>query len=189
LSPGATYSAGVHDAGKPSGVFLASGAHLSDQAVSPNSGLVGNATSAVDITATPSSSISFVWDDTYNTVDKVWTLNSSSLSTVYVSSTYTVRNIGSSTVTLGTTSSNSTSATTTWTVQPTVGADGFTMKADASVPLDGVYELTLSNAATTLAPLVRSGATQDFKLQLSTPTTSSTSAAQSITVTITASQY
>ena len=63
------------------------------------------------------------------------------------------------------------------------------MKADASTPLDAVYELTLSTSATTLAPFVRSGTTQDFKLQLSTPTTSSTAAAQAITVTITASQY
>jgi hypothetical protein len=100
-----------------------------------------------------------------------------------------VHNIGYSTVALATTSSNSTSATTIWTVQPSVGPDQFTMKADASMPLGDVYDLILSTSATPLALFVRSGTTQDFQLQLSTPTTSATAATQAITVTITASQY
>ena len=190
LTPGNTYASSTLGAGKPSGIYLSTATHLSDQATVPNTGLIGTvAADAVDIGASPSSSISIEWNDTNDTVDKTWTLGSSALSTSYVSSTYTVHNIGHSTVALATTSSNSTSATTTWTVQPAVGANQFTMKADASTPLDAVYELTLSTSAITLAPFVRSGTTQDFKLQLSTPTTSSTAAAQAITVTITASQY
>jgi fibronectin-binding autotransporter adhesin len=190
LSPGNTYASGTLGAGKPSGIYLSTATHLSDQATAPNTGLVGTvAADAVDIGASPSSSVSIEWNDTHDTVNKIWTLSGVALSTSYVSSTYTVHNIGYLTVALATTSSNSTSATTTWTVQPAVGADQFTMKADASTPLDAVYELTLSTSATTLAPFVRSGTTQDFKLQLSTPTTSSTAAAQAITVTITASQY
>ena len=190
LSPGNTYASGTLGAGKPSGIYLSTAANLRDQAIVPNTGLVGTvAADAVDIGASPSSSISIEWNDTNNTVNKIWTLGTAALSTSYESSTYTVKNIGYSTVALATTSSNSTSATTTWTVQPAVGANQFTMKADASTPLDTVYELTLSTSAITLAPFVRSGTTQDFKLQLSTPTTSATAATQAITVTITASQY
>lgn len=190
LSPGGTYASGTLGAGKPSGIYLSTAANLRDQATAPNTGLVGTvAADAVDIGASPSASISIEWNDTNDTVNKIWTLGTAALSTSYVSNTYTVHNIGYSTVALATTSSNSTSATTTWTVQSAVGADQFTMKADASTPLDAVYELTLSTSATTLAPFVRSGTTQAFKLQLSTPTTSSTAAAQAITVTITASQY
>jgi fibronectin-binding autotransporter adhesin len=190
LSPGNTYASGTLGAGKPSGIYLSTAANLRDQATAPNTGLVGTvAADAVDIGASPSASISIEWNDTNDTVNKIWTLSTAALSTSYVSDTYTVHNIGYSTVALATTSSNSTSATTTWTVQSAVGADQFTMKADASTPLDAVYELTLSTSATTLAPFVRSGTTQAFKLQLSTPTTSSTAAAQAITVTITASQY
>jgi hypothetical protein len=190
LTPGNTYASGTLGAGKPSGIYLSTAANLRDQATAPNTGLVGTvAADAVDIGASPSSSISIEWNDTHNTVDKTWTLGTAALSTSYESSTYTVHNIGYSTVALATTSSNSTSATTTWTVQSAVGADQFTMKADASTPLGDVYDLILSTGATALAPYVRSGTTHAFQLQLSTPTTSSTAATQAITVTITASQY
>jgi Na+-transporting methylmalonyl-CoA/oxaloacetate decarboxylase beta subunit len=74
-------------------------------------------------------------------------------------------------------------------VQPTPAHDQFTIKADATTPLDAIYELTLSTSAVTLVPFLRSGTTHDFQLQLATPTTTSTGATQSITVTITASQY
>jgi hypothetical protein len=137
LSPGNTYASGTLGAGKPSGIYLSTATNLRDQATVPNAGLVGaSAADAVDIGASPSSSISIEWNDTHNTANKTWALSGVALSTSYVSSTYTVKNIGYSTVALATTSSNSTSATTTWTVQSAAGPDQFTIKADASTPLD-----------------------------------------------------
>ena len=185
LSPGNTYASGTLGAGKPSGIYLtASGAtHLSDQAMVPNAGLVGTNSSAVDVGASPSSLIRIEWNDTHDTITKTWALGALDLGATVTSSTYTILNAGHSTVSLTAVSTNSAA----WTIQSNAGNDAFGMKANANANPD--FELTLSTSTVPVGTFLRSGSLQDFSLEFAAPTTSSTGVSQSITVTITASQY
>jgi fibronectin-binding autotransporter adhesin len=183
LTPGGTYSSAVTGDAKPSGIFLASAAHLSDLATTPNAAATGNAAGAVDVGTTPSTLIRIEWNDTHDTVAKTWALGAIDLAAVSASGTYTILNAGYSSVSLSATSSDSAA----WTVQGAGGADAFAMKANADANPD--YELTLSTTAAPIPTVMRSGSLFDFSLQFSAPTSSTTSASQTVVVTNTASQY
>jgi hypothetical protein len=181
LSPGGIYASANLGDGKPTGVFLAAATHVADLAA--NAAVTGNAASAVDL-APAAGFIRIEWSDG-TVAAKVWALGSIDTGLVYTSGTYTIRNAGYSTVALGAVCSNSAA----WTVQPAVGADQFTMQADASTPLDGTYELTLSAVSTALAAYLRFTGLKDFALQFSAPSSALNTTPQTVNVTITATQY
>jgi hypothetical protein len=182
MNPGGTYSSGTLGAGSASGIYLASGTHLHDLAAAPNAGWPGSAVSAVDLVSVPPDAISIEWNDTHDTVAKTWGIGTVFLGSVNASPTYTVHNLGCLNVVLAASCSNSAA----WQVNPTPQVDKFVMKADATIPLDGTYELILANGATTLPTNLVIGGIRDIKLQFTTPSTTANTTQQSISVTITA---
>jgi hypothetical protein len=189
LTPGQTYSSAALTAGKPSGVFIASGAAIAD-AVGLNPA-VGNAAGARDLTG--SNLLAIAWVTGLN--PKAWAvgtiaLNATANTTAAVD--LALRNVGDSTANLSILVS--VSAPSGWTPAGVAGSNQFLLKVDnaglpAADPTDpSAYELTLSTVGQALVSGLLSGSATDFECYLRTPTAITVGAGveQTTTVTITA---
>jgi autotransporter-associated beta strand protein len=192
LSPGGTYSFPTIAAGSPSGLFINNGSHIKD--VSPAQLTAANTaiSSAVDLLpGTPV--IACCWND-FTILPKMWNVG-----TVDLSQTFTANPsfppIGLAIVNSGNVRSQLTvqcsgSAPNGWSLGAAPATNIFSMKADASSPLDGIFELDLSAGPQPLIINLYSGMWKTFDLQFQTPTqlTLGAGVQQTITVTIVITQ-
>jgi fibronectin-binding autotransporter adhesin len=192
LSPGGTYISGVVAAGSPSGLYVANGSHIKD--VSPAQLTLANTTIPTAVDLLPGGVVvACCWND-FTILPKLWNLG-----TVDLGQTFTANPsfppIGLTVVNSGNVRSQITiqcsgSAPTGWALGAAPAADTFSMKADASSPLDGVYELDLSAGPQPIVTKLFSGMWKTFDLQFQTPTqlTGGAGIQQTITVTIVITQ-
>jgi hypothetical protein len=191
LTPGGAYSAAATTAGKPSGVYLASGAHVHDAVAL--AGTVGNAAGAVDV-GPASSTVAIAWAT--GSDPKSWALGTLTVGTVANTVTsgldLTVNDVGNCPVDLGIASAAA--APSTWAPGVAAGANTYLMKADASgasasaPTLPASYPLTLDIAPQALTSGLRSGGAAAFALCFTAPTsvTSGSAIQQTIVITVTA---
>ena len=188
LTPGGTYAVANLTPGSPTGVFINNGTPITD--VVNLTALNQTFGTAVDLLP-GTDFIGVVWSDGTIT-PKVWDLGYADLSSTFTTLTSAPplvlipvndgfsRELFSMQVSISSPSG--------WTAASAAGLNQFQMKADASIPLDGVFELDLSTGPKTLAAAVYSGhSTQQFDLFFGTPSSIDIGVAtpQTVTVTIT----
>ncbi len=191
LTPGGTYSAAATGAAKPSGVFVASGAHLQDAVgLAP---ATGNAASALDL-GPGTSTVAIAWAT--GSDPRTWALGAMTVGTTANSITssvdLTVQDTGDCNVDLSIASAAT--APSSWGPAASAGANAYLMKADTSAAASGAptdptsYALTLTTSAQTLTSGLLSGATSAYALYFQAPTSISSGSAtqQTIVISITA---
>jgi fibronectin-binding autotransporter adhesin len=191
LTPGGTYNAAATGAGKPSGVFVASGAHLQDAVgLAP---ATGNAASARDL-GPGTSTVAIAWST--GSDPRTWALGVITVGTIANSITsgldLTVLDTGDCNVDL--TIASALTAPSNWAPAASAGANAYLMKAGTAAAAVGApanptsYTLTLTTSAQTLASGILSGTTSSYALYFQAPTSISGGGGtlQTIVITITA---
>nr|MBA3937711.1 autotransporter-associated beta strand repeat-containing protein [Planctomycetota bacterium] len=191
LTPGGTYSAAATGAGKPSGVFVASGAHLLDAVgLAPTT---GNAASARDL-GPGTSTVAIAWAT--GSDPRTWALGTMTVGTIANSLAsgvdLTVLDSGDCNVDLSIASAAT--APSSWGPAASAGANAYLMKAGTSAAASGAptnpasYALTLTTTAQALTSGLLSGATSAYALYFQAPTSISSGSAtqQTIVISITA---
>jgi autotransporter-associated beta strand protein len=192
LTPGGAYSASTLTAGKPSGIFLASGAHITD-AVGLHPA-VGNAAVALDL-GPGTTTVAIAWAT--GTDPKTWALGPLTVGTAGNTVTsgvdLTVLNGGNCNANL--TIASAASSPSSWAPGASAGVNTYLMRADASgaassAPANAAsYGMTLSTSAQSLIGGLSTGQTTPLFLYFVAPTsvTSGGGVPQTVVVTITAS--
>ncbi|MBA3936181.1 MAG: autotransporter-associated beta strand repeat-containing protein [Planctomycetes bacterium] len=192
LTPGGTYSAAATGAGKPSGVFIASGAHLQDAVgLAP---AAGNAASARDL-GPGTSTVAISWAT--GSDPRTWALGTLTVGTIANSIAsgidLTVQDTGDCNVDLSIASAAT--APSNWGPAASAGANAYLMKAGTSAAATGAptnpasYALTLTTTAQALTSGLLSGATSAYALYFQAPTTITSGGSatqQTIVISITA---
>jgi hypothetical protein len=187
LTPGGVYSPGSLTAGSPTGIFVADGTRIVDDA--GNAALVQASGTAVDLQPGDPAIISICWDN-LSIAPRNWNIGLSDGGATYQACGYfppnglVARNNGN--VREKFTMSCSTASPAGWTVATTAGQNQFELKADNGAP----PWLDLATGPKDIATQLYSGHDQAFDLQFKTPTTGTTGAGvgQTINVTITAAK-
>ena len=191
LTPGGAYNAAAIVAGKSSGVFMVSGAHVQD-AVGLTAA-TGTASSAVDL-APGTTTVAIAWATGGD--PRTWALGALSVGSIANSLDsgidLTVRDTGNCNVDLSIASAAT--APSNWSPAASAGANAYLMKAGTSAAANGArttpasYALTLTSSAQGLTSGLLSGTTSAYALYFQAPTsiTSGSATPQTIVITISA---
>ena len=190
LTPGGVYGAAAIATGKPSGVFMVSGAHVQD-AVGLTAA-TGTASSAVDL-APGTTTVAIAWASGGD--PRAWAVGTLTVGAIANSLDsgvdLTVRDTGNCNVDLSIASAET--APSNWSPAASAGADAYLMKAGTSAAASGArtspasYALTLTSSAQGLTNGLLSGTTSAYALYFQAPTSVSSGSATPQTIVITIS--
>ena len=190
LTPGGSFAPAVTSAGAASGVYLVSGAHLSDAAA--NTGHVQGAGSAVDLGPTTPTALSLAWESGAD--PKAWaigTIAPGQTANTVAAPDLRVRNLSTGAVQLLV--KTAASAPSGWQPAGAAGTNAFLMRCDntgtaaagAGPTTAANYALTLTDSNQLLHHLVYSGTLADFELYFAAPSAITIGGGQQQTIVVT----